>query len=214
MEVNRFSATVHSREYAARGYPLQIKLNPLTRDGSAPRRRDQNEHMAIPNTKNVVEPTNVENLPCEVNDQALHDPNLVSVREESLSCALICCVCSEETTGGIRAECAIRMAYSYYLCCSGRKYCRRKCLKLLKKIPPVSLGTTVRIPVPEVDRGRGDARNILTVVLHKSDDDLYQLCTKQGVVKTLYSRQQFTVCHQKLLQPRRPTSPIWKRHSV
>ncbi|KAL4714628.1 hypothetical protein ACJJTC_019691 [Scirpophaga incertulas] len=55
-------------------------------------------------------------------------------------------------------------------------------------------------PVPEVDRGRGDARNILGVILQKTDDELYQLGTKQGVVKTLYSRQQFTVWHQELLK--------------
>ncbi|KAL4712912.1 hypothetical protein ACJJTC_011982 [Scirpophaga incertulas] len=55
-------------------------------------------------------------------------------------------------------------------------------------------------PVPEVDRGRGDARTILGVILQKTDDELYQLGTNQGVVKTLYSRQQFTVCHQELLK--------------
>ncbi|KAK4880224.1 hypothetical protein RN001_008370 [Aquatica leii] len=68
----------------------------------------------------------------------------------------------------------------------------------VKKIPPVPLGTTVRIPIPEVDRGRGDARNILAVVLQKTDDELYELGTKQGVIKTLYSRHQFTACHHKL----------------
>lgn len=62
------------------------------------------------------------------------------------------------------------------------------------------IGTTVRIPVPEVDRGRGDARIILAVVLQKTDDEPYKSGTKQGVVRTLYSRQQFTVCHQELLK--------------
>lgn len=62
------------------------------------------------------------------------------------------------------------------------------------------LYTTVRIPVPEVDRGRGDARNILAVVLRKTDDELYRLGTKQGVVKTMYSRQQFTVCQKHYLK--------------
>lgn len=134
------------------------------------------EHMAIPNTKNVVEPTNVENLPCEVNDQALHDPNLVSVREESLSCALICCVCSEETTGGhscrmcnrpIHTICAapeenIAEGFGSKVACplcaknafSIENRIRAKenlivqAQKMLKtsekKIPLVSLGTTVR----------------------------------------------------------------------
>lgn len=60
-----------------------------------------------------------------------------------------------------------------------------------KKNPPVIPGTTVRIPVPEVDRGRGDARNILAIVLKKTEDELYQLGTKQGILKTLFSRQRF-----------------------
>ncbi|KAL4718524.1 hypothetical protein ACJJTC_016606 [Scirpophaga incertulas] len=53
---------------------------------------------------------------------------------------------------------------------------------------------------PKLSRGRGDARNILGVILQKTDDELYQPGTKQGVVKTLYSRHQFTVCHQELLK--------------
>ncbi|KAI4455372.1 hypothetical protein MML48_9g00004756 [Holotrichia oblita] len=63
-----------------------------------------------------------------------------------------------------------------------------------KKCPPVQLGTTV----PEVDRGCGDVLNILAVVLQKTDNELYQLGIRQGVVKTLYSRRQLTVCQQQL----------------
>jgi len=33
-----------------------------------------------------------------------------------------------------------------------------------KKLLPVEIGSTVRIPVPDVDKGRLDARNILAVV--------------------------------------------------
>lgn len=34
-----------------------------------------------------------------------------------------------------------------------------------KKLLPVEVHSTVRVPVPEVDKGRGDARNILAIVL-------------------------------------------------
>lgn len=71
---------------------------------------------------------------------------------------------------------------------SFKRNLREQAQKMLKtsgkKFPPVPLGITVRIPVP-VDRGRGDARNILAVVLQKTDDELYQLGTKQGVLKTM-----------------------------
>ncbi|KAL4713280.1 hypothetical protein ACJJTC_018628 [Scirpophaga incertulas] len=45
----------------------------------------------------------------------------------------------------------------------------------------------VRIAVPEVDRGRGDARNIIGVVLTKTVDELYQIGTKNGILKQLYT---------------------------
>ncbi|XP_023310789.1 uncharacterized protein LOC111691755 [Anoplophora glabripennis] len=50
--------------------------------------------------------------------------------------------------------------------------------------------------LPEVDRGCGDARNILAIVMNITDDGLDQLGTKQRVVKSLYSRYQFTVCQK------------------
>ncbi|KAJ8720835.1 hypothetical protein PYW08_006300 [Mythimna loreyi] len=185
------------------------------------------EHMTIPSNEISDKPANVEDVPSEVNDQPLND---LSFRE--LSTPLVCCVCSEETTGAhscrmcnrpIHAICAApekNMAEgcgSKVVCplcaknalavenrISSKDNLTEQAQKMLKtsekKFPPVALGTTVRIPVPEVDRGRGDARNILAVVLQKTDDELYQLGTKQGVVKTLYSRQQFTVCHQELLK--------------
>lgn len=34
-----------------------------------------------------------------------------------------------------------------------------------KKFPPAPIGSTVRVPVPDVDKGCGDARNILAIVL-------------------------------------------------
>lgn len=34
-----------------------------------------------------------------------------------------------------------------------------------KKLKPAEVGAIVRVPVPDVDKGRGDARNILAVVI-------------------------------------------------
>ncbi|OWR50054.1 hypothetical protein KGM_210698 [Danaus plexippus plexippus] len=48
-----------------------------------------------------------------------------------------------------------------------------------KKLAPVPIGTSVRIAVPEVDRGRDDARNIIGVVLNKTDDKLYQIVPRK-----------------------------------
>nr|XP_022909463.1 SCAN domain-containing protein 3-like [Onthophagus taurus] len=190
------------------------------------------EHMTIQSAETLDELVNVESLPSEVHGQPLYVLNFVSEREQSLDSPLLCCVCTEGTTGTLSCRTCNRpihaicgapekdMAEGYGfkvvcpLCLKNALAVQNrisskdnlteqgpKMLKLLKKkIPPVPLGTTVRIPVPEVDRGRGDARNILAVVLQKTDDELYKIGTKQGVVKNRYSRQQFTVCRQELLK--------------
>ena len=44
----------------------------------------------------------------------------------------------------------------------------------------VEEGTTVRIPIDQVDRGKTDPKNILAVVMENSGDGYYQLGTKAG----------------------------------
>jgi hypothetical protein len=51
-----------------------------------------------------------------------------------------------------------------------------KMLKLSKKkFSEVQVGTTVRVPIPDVDRARGSPRNVLAVV-GSVEDGLYKLC--------------------------------------
>jgi hypothetical protein len=69
-----------------------------------------------------------------------------------------------------------------------------------KKFPPVTKGVTVRVPIPDVDKGRGDLRNILAVVMDTTEDGFYKLGTANGVLKQLYARSQFTVCKKSLVR--------------
>ena len=58
----------------------------------------------------------------------------------------------------------------------------------------------VAIPIPAVDRGREDARNILGVIVYRdTEKDLYRIAVKAGILKGLYSRNQFDLCPQRLL---------------
>ena len=66
-------------------------------------------------------------------------------------------------------------------------------------LKPAELFDNVAIPIPTVDRGRGDPRNILGVILDKSDNDLYTVAVKAGVLKPKYTRNEFSLCPQKLL---------------
>jgi len=61
-------------------------------------------------------------------------------------------------------------------------------------------GDNVAVPIPAVDRGRGDPRNILGVIVNRDvDTDQYKIAVKAGVLKGQYSRNQFDLCPQRLL---------------
>ena len=62
-----------------------------------------------------------------------------------------------------------------------------------KKFPPASVGITVRVPIPDVDRGRGELRNILAVVMAVTQDGFYQLVTIEGILKQLYARNNVSI---------------------
>ncbi|GBM82049.1 hypothetical protein AVEN_56191-1 [Araneus ventricosus] len=68
-----------------------------------------------------------------------------------------------------------------------------------KKIPPAQIVDTVRIQVRDVDCGRTDGRNVLAFVVGIEDSDFYKLANKNGILKQLYTRNQFVICKEKLL---------------
>ncbi|XP_047478501.1 uncharacterized protein LOC125031659 [Penaeus chinensis] len=60
-------------------------------------------------------------------------------------------------------------------------------------------GDNVTVPIPMMGRGRGDPRNILGVITSRSENDLYAITVKNGILKAKYSRNQFDICPQRLL---------------
>ena len=62
----------------------------------------------------------------------------------------------------------------------------------------VDIGTNVLIPIPNVDRGKGDPRNVLVVVINK-DELGYKLGTKSGTLRGLYTGNQFELSDRKYL---------------
>ena len=46
-----------------------------------------------------------------------------------------------------------------------------------------SIGDNVAVPIPTVDKGRGDPRNILGVIMDVTDKDQYKIAVKYGVLK-------------------------------
>ena len=67
------------------------------------------------------------------------------------------------------------------------------------ELSPGQKGDNVAIPIPLVDRGRGDPRNILAVILNRSENNNYTLTSKYGILKGGYSRNEFELCPEKLI---------------
>ena len=58
------------------------------------------------------------------------------------------------------------------------------------------VGDSVMIPIPIVDRGRAEFPNAKAVVLQVEENGTYKLGKRHGVLKQLYTRNQFTPCEQ------------------
>jgi len=79
----------------------------------------------------------------------------------------------------------------------------RQAEKMLKRSrvvnAPGDVGDNVTVPVPLVDRGRGDPRNLLGIILDRDENEMYRIAVRAGILTGKYSRNQFDLCSQKLL---------------
>ena len=62
----------------------------------------------------------------------------------------------------------------------------------------VEVEKNIFIPIPMVDRGKGDPRNLLAVILSREEHG-YKLGTKSGVLHGLYTRNQFELSDNNFL---------------
>ena len=68
-----------------------------------------------------------------------------------------------------------------------------------KKYPSTEVGDSVKVRVPDIDRSRFDARNILGVITAIDQNGSYKIGTKFGAIDTSYSRNQFSICHEPVI---------------
>ena len=61
------------------------------------------------------------------------------------------------------------------------------------------VGDNAAVPIPHVDRGRGDPRNIYEIIIDCDENDMYAICVKAGILKGKFTRIQFDLCPQRLL---------------
>ncbi|XP_068209216.1 uncharacterized protein [Palaemon carinicauda] len=63
---------------------------------------------------------------------------------------------------------------------------------------PGDPGDNVTIPIPLVDRGKGDPQNVIGVILDRNENDMYRIGVRDGILKGHYSRSQFDICSHQL----------------
>ena len=68
-----------------------------------------------------------------------------------------------------------------------------------KRLDPASVGVSVIVPVPDLDRGRGDHRNLKGVILSEAEG-FYKIGTQFGILDSMYSRNQFSTASSLLLE--------------
>ncbi|XP_068206217.1 KRAB-A domain-containing protein 2-like [Palaemon carinicauda] len=61
------------------------------------------------------------------------------------------------------------------------------------------VGNNVTIPIPMVDRGRGDPRNIMGIIMDIDENDNYTIAVKSGILSGKYTRNQFDLCMEEKL---------------
>ncbi|CAG2239923.1 unnamed protein product [Mytilus edulis] len=129
-----------------------------------------------------------------VDDETLNEVQCLQYERECNKCSAffqtdsilqICCdIC-------IRLECIQRERHA-----SGSnlsKQAEKMVARSNQILRPVQVGDNVTVPIPSVDRGRGDPRNLLCIVLeHDQTIDQFKLGSKDGILNGSYSRNQFT----------------------
>ncbi|XP_076056311.1 uncharacterized protein LOC143034260 [Oratosquilla oratoria] len=61
-----------------------------------------------------------------------------------------------------------------------------------------NVGNNVTIPIPMVDRSRGDPRNIMGMTVDIDENDNYTIAMKSGIVSGKYTKNQFDLCTYEL----------------
>ena len=68
------------------------------------------------------------------------------------------------------------------------------------ELPAAQIGDNVASPILQVDRGRGDPRNIVGIVIDWNPEmDSYKIAVKAGFLRDKYFRNQFDVCPKNLI---------------
>jgi hypothetical protein len=68
-----------------------------------------------------------------------------------------------------------------------------------KEFQKPTLEQNVRIKIPDIDRAKRDPKSTISVSTDIKDEEFYELGTKLGKLKALYTRNQYALCKENFL---------------
>ena len=72
-----------------------------------------------------------------------------------------------------------------------QKQAERMLTETAKRFKPSSVGENVLVPVPEVDQGQTDFRNVAGIITNVGSAGTYSIGTSGGTLEQPYNRSQF-----------------------
>ncbi|XP_064098745.1 uncharacterized protein LOC135209944 [Macrobrachium nipponense] len=125
-----------------------------------------------------------QNIPCHPSGQCCSTVN------DNVDDPVLCCLCNRNRS--IQAE----RRESKIL---QEKQAKKMKDKSVQRFKPAFAGDTVMVPIPLVDCGRAEFANAKAIITETVDGGTYKLGTKHGLLKQVYSRNQFTLCAEKFM---------------
>ncbi|XP_068227685.1 SCAN domain-containing protein 3-like [Palaemon carinicauda] len=120
-----------------------------------------------------------QNIPCHPSGQ------FCSTVNDNVDDPVFCCLCTRNRSiQAERRESKIQQEKQ-------AKIMKDKSVKCFKA---VLAGDTVMVSIPLVGRGRAEFANAKAIITETMDGGTYKLGTKHGLLKQVYSRNQFTLC--------------------
>lgn len=180
---------------------------------------DLGVNIPISDVGSVLESADTESDESDIDDHNGDESNIFNILAKSgiyseLNCPFCCSVFVGKTQcSGCQTYChetpscsVVEGEARYCLVCARknvaakkRKECEsnleKQAAKMIdasnKRFKPAQMGDHVLVPIPDVDKGRSDFRNIRGIVRGVNGDGCYTIGTEHGILKQAYTRNQF-----------------------
>ncbi|KAI1695142.1 putative KRAB-A domain-containing protein 2-like [Ditylenchus destructor] len=110
--------------------------------------------------------------------------------EEGFSASVTCHHCSKEVETNSQQEAAKenQMAQA-----------DRMLQRSARLLAPLKVGSSVMVPIPDVDRGRAEFPNVKGIVMEVTSEGMHKIGTEHGVLNNLYAANCITPCCEAFL---------------